>query len=750
MYKDYFALTNKVFGRYPEGTEIFMGSQQARTKARLADALSSADTIVALTGPVGSGKTTVVEAALDAISGEHLVARIARIKLQHDEVLELLLNELGVDHLPPGTIQRFTEFKQRLKEWQEQGTHVFIVVEDAQRIGSDAIAELEMLTSADAGGASGASIVLMGLPELNEQLDAEELTRTKQRTSLQLSLQPFSAAEVHDYLAHRFAVAGGDAEAILEDGAADMVYRFTGGRPRVINKLCEAVLHAAAEEDSRTVSAELVEQIARDEFAMEPVADCVARSASPPPLADSTDEEDAVPQLIQDTLPGVEALAEEPNENVAEDLSIETVTEPAPSEISQRIVEPRFPEALTMTDADPVAAKELDDALRPDTGLLEVLDEHPPEIEDDAPVPLGLREQMPGQSTTQPDIPPLEAVAEQTESDTDATNADIPTLSASMRIDSVPQAAADASQMPRKPNLQALETAIAAARKGPVELDADTSADAADENPTAPPAESENETAAEAANLPEITLDDCLDERQHEAEALLEEKNPHKETEEADNGNQQDVAKRAELNKLAADLGSAKSLEEIDDVAAETLFGEEFSHMAAAVAAMAAEDPANDPDAELELAVVDDATDEVADESLNVEVDPMPPEQAEASAISFASITPEEAPAAPDINASASRRFDMLRAMNESTANAASAVKKKPATSKAEETTAPASELPEEKGPQLTPIENQFGSSMTETLKALKSERPSEEAEDEEEAEEEEKSGGFLSRFKRS
>jgi hypothetical protein len=48
------------------------------------------------------------------------------------------------------------------------------------------------------------------------------------------------------------------------------------------------------------------------------------------------------------------------------------------------------------------------------------------------------------------------------------------------------------------------------------------------------------------------------------------------------------------LDRIAAELARAKSLEEVDDKLAETLFGEEFSLMAAEVAAMAA-DPAPEP-----------------------------------------------------------------------------------------------------------------------------------------------------------
>lgn len=758
MYKDFFSLTNKVFGRSPDGAEAFMGSQQAKIRARLTDALSSADTVVTVTGPVGSGKTTLVEAALRAIPAKQVVARIARIKLQHDEVLELLLSELGVEHQPSGTIQRFSEFKRLLKQWQEQGTRVFIIVEDAQRIGSEAIAELETLTSVDAGGASGASIVLMGLAELNDQLNTDELTRTKQRTSLQLSLQPFNAAEVQDYLAHRFAAVGCKVAELLESDAADMIFRCTSGRPRVINKLCDAVLHAAAEEDSKTISAGLVEQVARREFAMEPTAESTVQSASPATtesLPDAPAEAD-IPQLIQDTLPGVEAVPERPDENVAVDLSIETVWEPPATISGHRIILPQVPEALTKSPVDPEALKELDDALRPDTHLLQVLDEPRPPSEDVAHVPLGLQDQMPEQPSPQARVaevaePPVSApcAEEKATSNSAATNTDIPTLSDSMRIQPVAQAAASAdtgdTQTLRKPNLEALESALATARMGPIELEAESPPDAADGIPTGKSTEKDTATIDEP-DLPEITLDHCLEERRKEAEALLlEENNPSTDADDDKEAKKQEAADRAKLDKLAAELGSAKSLEEIDDVAAETLFGEEFSQMAAAVAAMAAEDSANDPDVQPEL-TLDDAPDEAADESVELKLDQAPTEKAEEPAVSYASIPPDDVSPGPDINASASRRFAMLKAMNELTAKAPSAVEKKPVKAESKEASTEGSKLPEKKGPQLTPIENQFGSSMTETLKALKFDRPAEVDEEDDE----EKSGGFLSRFKRS
>ncbi len=263
MYKSYFALKSELFRTDPSESSVFMGAQQVQVSVRLTEALSSGDTIVTVTGPVGSGKSTMVREALRAIPAKQKVARIARIQLRHDEVLDLLLSELEVEDPPAGTIQRFTEFKRVLKTWKDQGKRVFIVVEDAQRIGVDAISELESLTSESNGGACGASIVLMGLPDVNDLLSSAALARTRQRTSLQLTLNPFDPNEVQDYLAHQFSVAGGNIADAFASGAVDMIHRCTGGSPRVINKLCEAVLNAAAEADSKPVLPSLVEQVIR-------------------------------------------------------------------------------------------------------------------------------------------------------------------------------------------------------------------------------------------------------------------------------------------------------------------------------------------------------------------------------------------------------------------------------------------------------------------------------------------------------
>ncbi|MGI9260747.1 MAG: AAA family ATPase, partial [Woeseiaceae bacterium] len=202
MYTDFFGLTQRPFGSNAVGDRVYIGPQQVKIISTLGNALSGDDTVVTLSGRVGSGKTTVINRVLESVASKRAVARIGRLQLGPDEVLELLLTEFGVTDLPPGTIQRYNAFKNLLKDWAQSGTRSFIMVEDAKHAGLDALLELEAITASDAGDSPGACILLMGGLDLDEFLQQPQLDRMRQRLRRRTTLEACSESEVHGYLAH--------------------------------------------------------------------------------------------------------------------------------------------------------------------------------------------------------------------------------------------------------------------------------------------------------------------------------------------------------------------------------------------------------------------------------------------------------------------------------------------------------------------------------------------------------------------
>ena len=266
MYEQHFGLNERPFPAKARSNDVFVGPQTAKTMAGLKKALASQDAVVAVSGPAGSGKTTLIAKALDALPGVHKTVRIGRMRLAGEDALEFLLEELGLKDLPKGPIRQFAALRTRLHEMETENSRLVVVVEDAVRMGEETLAELEALTGGDAGDAGGAALVLMGDEQLEAFCSKPQLKRLAQRVRQRLSIEPLCAAELRGYLMHCFRRAGADFELVFDDRSADLVHHLSEGIPRIANNIVEASLAAAAAAGVDKLGAMFVADVARDEF----------------------------------------------------------------------------------------------------------------------------------------------------------------------------------------------------------------------------------------------------------------------------------------------------------------------------------------------------------------------------------------------------------------------------------------------------------------------------------------------------
>lgn len=413
MYETHFGLNNRVFHGTPTGSGIFVGPQIAKVMAGLNKALVTTDAAIAVTGPVGVGKTTAVSRALAAAGGKHVVISVGRVHLGQDEVLDQMLEELGANGLATGTIRKITVFRQALKQLQDKNARVVVIVEDAVRTGIETLAELEALTGADSGVSDGANIVLMGDDSLPAMLRAPELARLEQRTRMRQAVGPFSAGETKGYLTHCLREAGGEYEELFTDGCAELLHDLSDGVARVVNNLVESVLVSAAEQSLTTVDTALVRRVANDEYGLsselvltestdeladessdeltdEPANGLSSSNAPTSAKADeagagspttdelvsslvSTNEKQAVepaeseqnaatelPELIQDTQPALAAL---PDSQATQDTRLEPAAMPEAGPIRDT-----EPEPAAVPEAGPTRDMESEPAAVPEAG----------------------------------------------------------------------------------------------------------------------------------------------------------------------------------------------------------------------------------------------------------------------------------------------------------------------------------------------------------------------------------------------
>ena len=668
MYEQHFGLKKRPFRANAVGTDVFVGPQIAATMAGLKKALTTNDAIVTISGPVGSGKTTVAGRALESLGTNQKTVLVARLRLDSNDVLEFLLDELGIEEKPNGILQKFTLFRRHLKKLAENDGRLVIAIEDGVRLGADTLAEIEALTAADAGQSEGASILLMGDEALEALLREKPLVRIQQRIRQRVKIAALPIAEMRGYLRHCFRLAGRDFEQIFEANAAELLHHLSGGILRIANNLVESAMTAAADQDLDKVATTLLARIAENEYGL------------------SANDFDLETQPVM-------AAAGEPEDEEVPELP---VPEPEPLQIPELAAEEPVIVFAEPYDDDKDAQQEA----KADEEIPELIQDTLPDLAILAPELAAAAEEP--EAEPEPAIEPTLAIQEEVAAPPESSGDDVPDWDR------------DPTMAELKPDLAALEQAMAFARAD----DPDPAAD--DEDPLPVPEPEIPEV------IPEITLDHAISQRIESN--LIDEPGevsaPTTETAPANDTAipalklppQQDKKADAEIERIATELAKAKSIEDVDDKLAETLFGDEINFVAAQVLANPPSgEPANDPQ---EVVV---ATGQAV---------------ARGSAATDFDVTLEAPKKLDDsgIDLSASQRLKTFRALNSDLHPSI----RKPEVVMENQSVPTSVTMPET-------IEDQINTSMTQTLKALNVVPPVIDVDDDDESK-----GGFFSRFKRS
>jgi type II secretory pathway predicted ATPase ExeA len=118
--------------------------------------------------------------------------------------------------------------------------------------------EIRFLTNLETSSEKLVQIVLAGHPELEEMLYNPNLNQLRQRISNWCKTLPFTREETREYINERLRIAGA-LQPVFLPAAADIVYHYSQGIPRIINLLCEHSLINAYAEQIKPIPAEIIE-----------------------------------------------------------------------------------------------------------------------------------------------------------------------------------------------------------------------------------------------------------------------------------------------------------------------------------------------------------------------------------------------------------------------------------------------------------------------------------------------------------
>ncbi|HIJ81676.1 MAG TPA: AAA family ATPase [Desulfuromonadales bacterium] len=262
MYCDFFGFSEKPFTITPNPHFIFLSDTHREAYARLLYGVDSHAGFIALTGEVGTGKTTMLRTLLSQLDHEkYRCALIFNPCLSSEQLLAAICSEFAIDADGKDRFACLTALNDFLLEQNSAGRTVVLVIDEAQNLAPEVLEQVRMISNLETERDKLVQIILAGQPELNGVLMRHDLRQLNQRITVRCNLAPMKLRDTIDYINHRLRVSGSRIPGIFPQRSIKRIYHFSRGIPRLINVACEQALVMAWTAESLIVTPSMCSQV---------------------------------------------------------------------------------------------------------------------------------------------------------------------------------------------------------------------------------------------------------------------------------------------------------------------------------------------------------------------------------------------------------------------------------------------------------------------------------------------------------
>jgi general secretion pathway protein A len=291
MYEHQFGLAERPFELTPDPRFLYETPAHREALSNLEYGLSTAKSVTVVIGKAGTGKTTLLQAAMASRRCRMVTCvQLNNPTLRRHEFLELLAGRFGLSAAAAGSKAAFLqELERLLHERRSQGRVVALVVDEAQRLSAELLEEVRLLGNMETSNDKLLPLVLAGQPELAVRLEDLRFSQLKQRVALRCELFPFTLNETAGYIATRIRQAGGTPSDLFTLEAVRSIHEYSSGIPRTINVICDNALVTAMALGRKLVDLAMVSDVCRD-FALQHSTDGATRVSDLDTITSEADE----------------------------------------------------------------------------------------------------------------------------------------------------------------------------------------------------------------------------------------------------------------------------------------------------------------------------------------------------------------------------------------------------------------------------------------------------------------------------
>jgi type II secretory pathway predicted ATPase ExeA len=264
MYNGYFGFLESPFSVTPDPRFFYTNPVYLEAYANLRYGIEAKKGFIAITGEVGTGKTTLLRKLMRSLDSSIHTVFIFNTEVSFNELLRLILLDLGLPAQGKDRLAMIDELNAYLIEQVKQGDIVCLLIDEVQNLRNESLEGLRLLSNLETDREKLLQIVLMGQPEFKAKLDQPNLRQLKQRIALQCEIAPLKDEEVASYIDFRLRAVGYEGQDLFDRESLQQIAFHSKGIPRLINVICDNALLIAFAASRKTVSANVISEVARD------------------------------------------------------------------------------------------------------------------------------------------------------------------------------------------------------------------------------------------------------------------------------------------------------------------------------------------------------------------------------------------------------------------------------------------------------------------------------------------------------
>jgi len=241
MYLNHYSLESKPFQMSTDPDFLWFGEKHKEALATLKYAIVENKGILALTGDVGTGKTTLINALVQSLGDDTMVATIYDPSLEVMDFFNIVSVAFNMERTFDSKGEFLIYFKRFLKKVRERNKKVLMIIDEAQRISSELLEEVRLLSNLEDEHIRLLNIFFVGQNEFVDTLKEYKNRALRQRITIRYHIEPLTLSETGAYIRHRLKTAGASRPIFTVD-AIHEIFSFSKGYPRMINIICDHAL----------------------------------------------------------------------------------------------------------------------------------------------------------------------------------------------------------------------------------------------------------------------------------------------------------------------------------------------------------------------------------------------------------------------------------------------------------------------------------------------------------------------------